>query len=211
MVEQGLGLQPGDARPLWPEGHKRHGHARVARGLAIRLGIPDQHGLADHPARPDHRRKVGRDIGLARGQGIGPNQRAEEVTDAQTARQLLGQTFGLVGADRHGKARAAQGLHRLHRAGIKAGMHVDRRRIGRKQARILRIHLRLTPRANPRKAQPQHGPPAMKGSQGILWPQNVTMAQIAETGIGRRQQIAACIRQRPVQIKDHSFHARNLA
>ena len=90
-------------------------------------------------------------------------------------------------------------------------MHINSRRIGLQKPGILRIHLGLAPRANPRKAQPQHRPPAVKGRQRIARPQKITMAQSAETGIRGGQKIAACIRQRPVQIEDHSFHARNLA
>ena len=211
MVEQGLGCQPRNARALWPEGHQRHGHARIACRLPVGLGIADQHRPRDHAPCALHRRQIGRDIGLARGQGIGPHQRAEEVTDAQTAGQVLGQAFRLVGADRHRKARAAQRLHCCDRAGVEAGMHINSRRIGLQKSGILRIHLGLITRANPRKAQPQHRPPAVKGRQRIARPQKITMAQSAETGIRGGQKIAACIRQRPVQIEDHSFHARNLA
>jgi hypothetical protein len=43
----------------------------------------------------------------------------------------------------------------------------------------------------------------MKRRQRIARIQHVAMAQIAETGIRRRQQIGRGIGKRPVQIKDH--------
>ena len=204
MIQHRLRVKSRDPATLGPEGDKRHGHPRRDTRLAVRLGIAHQHRPRHHAPRPRHRFHIGRRIGLAHGQRVGPHQRIEHRPHAQLPDQRFRQPRGLVGADRRGETPRAQPLNRCHGTGIQPRLAADPLGIGRQQTGILRIHLGLGPvQPQPRKAKPQHRPPAMKGRQRIPRIQHIAMSQITETGIRRRQKIGRGIGQRAVQIEDH--------
>lgn len=204
MIQHRLGVKPRDPPPLRPKCHKSHGNPRRDPRPSVRLGIAHQHRPRHDAPRALDRRDIRCRLRLPHRQRIGPHQRIEQAPHPQPRHQRLGQAFRLVRADRRGKAPRPQHLHRRHRAGIKPRLPVDPFRIGRQQPGILRVNRCFRPvDPQPRESQPQHRPPAVKGRQRIARLQHIAMPQVAETGIRRRQQIGGCIRQRPVQIKDH--------
>lgn len=208
MMQKRLGRQTLHTAAFRAKGHQRHRHANRQPRLAISLGVAHQHRACNNAPNAFHRRDIGRGVGFARGQRIGPDQRPEQIADAQLAGQGFGQTRRLVGADRDGKAACAQHLDRVNGTGIKGGMNADRLGIGAQQHRVKGIDLGLGPlprrlTAQPRKPKPQHGPPAMKGGQLILGPQQIAMTHLAKTGIGRFQKVGAGICQSAVQVKNN--------
>ena len=207
MIQQRLGRQPCDPPALRPERNQRDPDPRSGRRAAIRLGIAHQERPRDHAARTLDRRLIGARIGLADRQRVRPDHCAKTVPQAQLTQQRLGQSLGFVGADRQPVPCCLQSVQRSHNAGIKARMHRDRFAVMAQQAGIILIlgagrqeHLG----AHPRIARPQHRAPALKGDQRIRHRvQQIAHAPRPKAGIGRRDQIARRIGQRPVQIKDH--------
>ncbi|MPL74861.1 hypothetical protein SDC9_20680 [bioreactor metagenome] len=209
IVEQGLGGKPGDPGPLGPEGDQHAGHPRGARGLAVGRGVADKERARDSAPRAGDRRGIGRGIGLAHRQRVGADQRIEKPGDAQIGNQAAGQPLGLVGADRGGKARAAQRLDRLGGARVKAGALADMRAVMGQKRRIIGLGQGLgLGVADPAIAKPQHRAPAVKGGQRIgARIEQIAQPAGAKAGIRRGDQIGRGIGQRAVEIENHRAHS----
>ena len=208
VIQQGLRVQARHPAPLGAKGHKHHRHPCGKAGLAVRLGITDQHRARHVAAHPLHCGKIGRRVRLAGGQGVGPDQGAKQIAYPEPAGQGFRKTGGFVGADRHSKPVAPQSLNRRDSTGVKSGVHIYRLGIGAQQHRVLRIDSRLVtealPRqAQPRKAQTQHRPPPMKRRQAVASMQHIAVPQPTETGVRCRQQIGTGVGKRAIQIKNH--------
>ncbi len=207
MMQKRLWSKPGHARPFGTKCHKHHRNPGGAPGQAVRFGVAKQKGTRQIAARPLDGLDVRRRIGLAHDQRIGPDERIKKIAHAQPLQQGFGQRFGLVGANRCGKARGTQSHHRLHRAGIKKGVPINVSGIGPDQIGKCAAHIVFAPRLpDPIKPQPQHRPRPLKRRQRIRRGQLCPVAHRAKAGIGRRQQVSGGIRKGSVQIKHHAPH-----
>jgi hypothetical protein len=141
------------------------------------------------------------------------------LAHAEPVEQDRGQPLGLVGADAGGEARRVQRRHRRDRAGVKRGLARDALLVERQKPQVFAVHRGLAslpaslpaplpaPLAEPREAEPQHRPAAVERGQRVgRGIQQVAVAEGAETGVGRVDQIGRGIGERPVQIEDHRAH-----
>ncbi len=105
-------------------------------------------------------------------------------------------------------AGCAQPIKGIHSAGIKRRVGVDVRAVGVQQRLVACVGQALTIcNRKPVSRQSEHRAPARKGRRIVLpHDQLRRVAKAAQRGIGRRDQIACGVRQRPVQIKNYCRH-----
>lgn len=101
MPDERIGAETGDPLPFGAKGDKHDGHPGGAGCAIVRLGIADQDRPRDLSARLLDRQPIGRGIGLANGQGVGPHKRGEKTPRAQPCQQKVGQPLRFVRADPH--------------------------------------------------------------------------------------------------------------
>ena len=206
IVQQSLWFQCRHVLSSGPEGHEHGGYTRSLGGGPVGIAVAHENtiGLAMACAAARLEKRCG--IGLANGQRIGADQRLKPVPHAQPLHQRLGQTLWLVGTNAHTKAGVAQFVHRLDRTRIQFRMDIDRRGIGLKQHRIVGID---QPKVaiHPREPGAQHHAPAPQCDTRIAHRiQHITQPHLTKTDICRRDQIAAGIRERSIQIENHCRH-----
>lgn len=208
-VQQRLRLQCGHIPTCRPKGDQHTRHPRRPRRLTVRIAVTNQHtffGMA--ASTPCGFEKMLR-IRLAHRKRIGPQHRVKGVPHPKPRQQRIGQPFRFIGADRDAKARLFQHRNRLHRAWIKKRVRINIRRIGLKQHGVIGINRMFFPAApQPVQSQPQHRPcPAQRGRGITPRIQQIARAHVPKTGVGRRNQIAAGVRQRTIEIKNNRLHA----
>ena len=212
MGKQSFRLQPFHPAPIRSEGHQRTRHPRRLRSRPIRLSVAHKEGLGQHAPGLLDRRDIRFWIGFRHAHRLGPNHRTEQIAHAKPGQQTIRQIFRLVGTYPHGIPAPAQFLDRIRRPVIKPGVCVDVLRVDIEQDRILLHHLRFTePRFHTGKSERQHRPPTAKRRMRIpLRVQHIAISQPPETSIRRRDQIGGGVRQRAVEIENHSAHVRSL-
>lgn len=151
MIQQRLGCKPLDPATFRPKGDQRDRHLGRARRLAVCLGITNQHRLPHRAACPLDRSDIRHRVRFAHRQRIGPDQRTEQVTNAQSACQRFRQPLGLVRADCHLEPFGPQRFNRRYRTGVKFGVNINRLGIGRQQHGVLGVDIRFCPFPQPRE------------------------------------------------------------
>jgi hypothetical protein len=106
MIKKGLGRQIGNGAASGPERDQDRRHPCCRRGLAVGDGVANKKRAAQGAPAALHRSDIGRGVGFADGQRIGPHQRIEQRREAEAVDKVDGQFLGFVGADRRRRPRA---------------------------------------------------------------------------------------------------------